>query len=101
MHSCTILLQSLALLYQNHQYLIPALEMDVSSFAIPRLPRHRPEPALDSTINRAPPCALRLRLDLSGAFRRQRNLRNSRTRDFRSSASGMKISVSIKQNNST
>src|SRR5207247_8583512 len=30
-----------------------------------------------------------------------RNLRNSRTRDFRSSASGMEISVGMKQNNST
>ena len=36
-------------------------------------------------------------LDFSEAVRRQRNLRNSRTRDFRSSASGMEISVGMSE----
>jgi hypothetical protein len=41
-----------------------------------------------------------LQLDFSEAARRQRNLRNSRTRDFRSSASGMEICVGMKKTNS-
>jgi hypothetical protein len=53
--------------------------------------------APDSTRNRAQPSALQLKLDFSEAARRQRNLRSSRTRDFRSLASGMEISVGMKE----
>ncbi len=66
-----------------------------------KLPRHQPGRVPDSTRNPAQPSALRLQLDFSEAVRRQRNLRNSRTRDFRSSASGMEISVGMRENNST
>src|SRR4029077_13816973 len=69
--------------------------------ATAKLPRHQPGLAPDSTRNRAQPSALQLQLDFPEAVRRQRNLRNSRTRDFRSSASGMEISAGIRENNST
>src|SRR5215467_9258272 len=69
--------------------------------AIGKLPRHQPGRAPDSTRNRAQPSALRLQLDSSEAARRQRNLRNSRTRDFRSSASGMEISVGMEKHTLT
>src|SRR4051794_23066282 len=68
---------------------------------IAKLVRHPPARAPDLTRNRAQPSALQLQLDSSAAARGQRNLRNSRTRDFRSSASGMEISVGMKKNNST
>src|SRR5207244_9031350 len=63
-----------------------------------KLLRHRLGRVRDSTRNRAQPCALRLRLGFSAAFRRQRNLRSSRTRDFKSSASGMETSVGMREN---
>src|SRR4051812_12156775 len=62
---------------------------------IAKLVRHPPARAPDSTRNRAQPSALQLQLDFSAAARSQRNLRNSRTRDFRSSASGIEISVGM------
>src|SRR3954452_5890294 len=68
---------------------------------IAKLPRHPPARAPDSTRNRAQPSALQLQLDFSAAARSQRNLRNSRTRDFRSSASGIEISVGMNENNSS
>src|SRR3982750_1223276 len=68
---------------------------------IAKLVRHPPARAPDSTRNRAQPFALQLQLGFSAAARRQRNLRNSRTRDFRSSASGIEISVGMNENNSS
>src|SRR3954454_24440285 len=69
--------------------------------AIAKLPPHPPVRAPDSTRDRAQPSALQLQLDFSAAARSQRNLRNSRTRDFRSSASGIEISVGMNENNSS
>src|SRR3954453_3878637 len=68
---------------------------------IAKLVRHPPVRAPDLTRNRAQPSALQLQLDFSAAARSQRNLRNSRTRDFRSSASGIEISVGMNENNSS
>src|SRR5581483_11103244 len=62
-------------------------------------PLRRPERVRGSTRNRPPPCAFQLQLNLPAVFRRQRNLRSSRTRDFKSSASGMETSVGMPNDN--
>src|SRR5439155_21794713 len=85
----------------NSSFHAPTLEMDGWGSAIGRPQRRQSERARDSTRNRARPSALRLPLDFSGVFRRQRTLRHSRTRDFKSSASGMEVSVGIQKHNST
>src|SRR5947207_15834067 len=63
-----------------------------------RLHRHRFGRARDCSKNRAPPSALRARSVFPAAWAGQRNLRSSRTRDFKSSAS-MVVSVGMEKDN--
>src|SRR5437762_10703750 len=62
-----------------------------------RLHRHRPGRARGCSKNRAPPFALRARSVFPAAWAGQRNLRSSRTRDFKSSASTV-VSIGMRKN---
>src|SRR2546421_12172064 len=65
-----------------------------------RLHRHRPERARDCSKNPAPPSALRARSVFPAISAGQRNLRSSRTRDFKSSASTtVEVSVGMRKDN--
>src|SRR2546430_9122123 len=60
-----------------------------------KLHRHRPERDRDCSKNLVPPSALRARSVFPAIWAGQRNLRSSRTRDFKSSASTV-VSVGIR-----
>src|SRR5436190_15907676 len=62
-----------------------------------RLHRHRPERARDCSKNPARPSALPARSVFPAAWAGQRNLRSSRTRDFKSSASTVVVSVGMRE----
>src|SRR5215813_10409995 len=62
-----------------------------------RLHRHRSGRARDCSRNLAPPSALRARSVFPAVWAGQRNLRSSRTRDFKSSASTV-VSVGMLNN---